>query len=110
MGLKEVGFGAGGGSGSDGDGARSIRTIVPHELDRVDEEHKDWIARQGQQGQGQAEPRPNKEEKEKNRRRRVKLGRTRTPEPMGLGMAHLLIKDDEEPRCQLSPRSYSVIG
>ena len=31
------------------DGARSIRTIVPHELERVDEEDKDQIAGQEQQ-------------------------------------------------------------
>ena len=102
-GLKEGGFSGGGDNGS-GD-ARSICTIVLHELDRVDKE--DEIARQEQQ-----EPRPDneEEEEEEERRRRVKLGRPRIPETMGLWMIHLPMEDDEEPRRRSSPRSYSVIN
>lgn len=68
----------------DDDDARSIGTVVPHELERVEEEEEDQMARQQQQ-----------EDKER-RRRRAELGRPRMPEPMGLGMN--LPEDDEEPR------------
>lgn len=40
---------------------------------------------------------------------RVELGRPRTPEPMGLGMTHIPMEDDEEPRRRSSPRSYPVV-
>ena len=77
--------GSGGGYGEDDDGARSIRTIVPYELERVDEEE---------------------DEEEERRRQRIKLGRLRTPEPMSLGTTH---EDDKEACCRSSPWPYSVI-
>src|ERR1700691_1309904 len=43
------------------------------------------------------------------RRRRVELGSQRTPGPMGLGMTHISMEDDEEPRRRSSARSYFVI-
>jgi hypothetical protein len=55
--------GAGGGNGSDRDDARSIRIIVPHELDRVDEENGDRIARQEQQQEQQRKPWPDKDKR-----------------------------------------------
>jgi hypothetical protein len=85
-------FGTAGGT-SDDDDARCIRTIVPHELERVEEEDEDQISKQEQQ-----------DEDEESRTRRVELGRPRTPEPMSLGMAH----DEEDIARSSSPRQ-SVI-
>ena len=62
----------------DDDDARSIATVVPHELERVEEEDEEQIAAE--------------EEEEERRRRRDELGRPRTPEPTGMGMS----EDDEE--------------
>ena len=85
---------------------RSIRTIVPHELECVEEEDEDQIARQEQQRDQQEED----EDQEERRQRGVELGRPRTPEPMGLGMMHLPLEDDEDPHRESSPlRSPSVI-
>ena len=69
--------------GGDGDDdARSIRTIVPHGLEWVNEEDEDQIAGQEQQRQerqeGEQQPRP----EETERRRRVELGRPKTTEPV----------------------------
>jgi hypothetical protein len=85
-------FGTAGGT-SDDDDARCIRTIVPHELERVEEEDEDQISKQEQQ-----------DEDEESRTRRVELGRPRTPEPMSLGMTH----DEEDIARSSSPRQ-SVI-
>ncbi|KAF9218840.1 hypothetical protein BS17DRAFT_790524 [Gyrodon lividus] len=63
----------------DDDDASSIHTIVPHELERVDEEDEDQLV-------------PEEEDDEDRRRRREELGRPRTPEPTGMGM----VEDDEE--------------
>ncbi|CCM06360.1 uncharacterized protein FIBRA_08617 [Fibroporia radiculosa] len=63
---------------SDDDDARSIDTVVPHELERVDEEDEEQIAAE--------------EEEEERRRRRDELGRPGTPEPTGMGMG----EDDDE--------------
>ncbi|EED77677.1 predicted protein [Postia placenta Mad-698-R] len=57
----------------DDDDAHSVSTIVPHELDRVDEEDEEQLAAE--------------EEEEQRRRRRDELGRPRTPEPTGMGMS-----------------------
>lgn len=62
----------------DDDDVRSIATIVPHELERVEEEDEEAAAL--------AEA----AEDEERRRRREELGRPRTPEPTGMGM-----EDDE---------------
>ncbi|TFK86123.1 hypothetical protein K466DRAFT_600587 [Polyporus arcularius HHB13444] len=56
---------------SDDDDARSVSTVVPHELEPVDEEDEEQIAA---------------EEEEERRRRREELGRPRTPEPTGMGI------------------------
>ena len=53
----------------DDDGSRSIRTIVPHELERVEEEDEKRMATQED------------EEEEERRARRVKLGRPRNLSP-----------------------------
>ena len=63
-----------GGDYSDDDDARSIATVVPHELERVDEVDEEQIAA----------------EEEEERRRRSDEVRPRTPEPTGMGM------DDDE--------------
>ena len=80
--------------------------IVPHELERIEEEDEDQIARQEQQRDQQEDHK----DQEEGRRRGVELGRPRTPEPMGLGMTHLPLEDDEDPHRESSPlRSPSVI-
>lgn len=61
----------------DDDDTSSIHTVVPHTLERVDEEDEDQLMNE-------------EEEDEDRRRRREELGRPRTPEPTGMGM------DDEE--------------
>jgi hypothetical protein len=79
---------------NDDDDARSINTIVPHELDRVDEEDEDQLAAE-------------EEEEEHRRQRREELGRPRTPEPTGLGMS----EEDYEPhqtRLLSAPRRRSL--
>jgi chromatin segregation and condensation protein Rec8/ScpA/Scc1 (kleisin family) len=87
----------------DHDGARSIRTIVPHELERVEEEDEDQLVEQEER---QEQPGEEEDEEEERRRQRVKLVRPRTPERTSLGMTH---EDDEEPRRWSSPWPYSVI-
>ena len=74
----------------DDDDASSIHTIVPHELERVDEEDEDQLVNE-------------EEEDEDRRRRRDELGRPRTPEPTGMGM-----DDDESPSTKRRHRSSSA--
>ncbi|EKM56851.1 uncharacterized protein PHACADRAFT_254197 [Phanerochaete carnosa HHB-10118-sp] len=62
---------------SDDDDARSISTVVPHELERVDEEDEESLAA----------------DEEAERRQRQDEMRPRTPEPTGMGMH----EDDDEP-------------
>ena len=59
--------------GGDDDDARSIATVTPHELERVEEEDEEQLAAE-------------EEEEEERQRRRDELGRPRTPEPTGMGM------------------------
>jgi hypothetical protein len=51
--LEEGGFGAGGRDDSDDNDARSIRTIVSHGLERVDDGNLDQVARPEQQHEPQ---------------------------------------------------------
>jgi len=95
--------------GSDDDDARSIRTIVPHGLERVEEEDEDQMARQGQEQQQKQHHDEEDDEGEERRRRRVELARPRTPEPMGLGMSHIPLEDDDEPRRRSSPIPSAVL-
>jgi hypothetical protein len=71
--------------------ARSVATIVPHELERVAEEDKEQIGEAGAALNELFEvPWLKVPVLEEDRRtRKVELGRPRTPEPMGLGMTHL---------------------
>ena len=62
---------------SDDEDSRSINTVVPHELERVDEEDEEQLAA---------------EEEEEERRNRRDEVRPRTPEPTGMGMS----EDDDE--------------
>ncbi|KAG6329928.1 hypothetical protein ID866_9162 [Astraeus odoratus] len=71
----------------DDDDASSIHTIVPHELERVEEEDEDQLVTED-------------EDDEDRRRRREELGRPRTPEPTGMGM-----DDDESPNAKRHHRS-----
>ncbi|GJE86722.1 FHA and PRK00409 domain-containing protein [Phanerochaete sordida] len=67
---------------SDDDDARSIATVVPHELERVDEEDEESLAA----------------DEEAERRHRQDELRPRTPEPTGMGMH----EDDDEPSASSS--------
>lgn len=71
----------------DDDDASSIHTIVPHELERVEEEDEDQLVSE-------------EDDDEDRRRRRDELGRPRTPEPTGMGM-----DDDESPSAKRRLRS-----
>ena len=59
--------------GGNDDDARSIATVTPHELERVEEEDEEQLAAE-------------EEEEEERQRRRDELGQPRTPEPTGMGM------------------------
>ncbi|KAI0937681.1 hypothetical protein AcV7_003649 [Taiwanofungus camphoratus] len=77
---------------SDDDDARSISTVVPHELERVDEEDEEQLAA---------------EEEEERRQRRDEM-RPRTPEPTGMGMTEdddEHEQDHEDRRLEQSPHS-----
>lgn len=71
------------GESDDDDDARSIATVTPHELERVEEEDEEQLHL--------AEAEENNDDRSC---RRAELGRPRTPEPSSLG----IIEDDEEPR------------
>ncbi|KIM89700.1 hypothetical protein PILCRDRAFT_812506 [Piloderma croceum F 1598] len=71
---------------SDVNDARSIRTVVPRELERVDEDDENQMVRQEEQQQHHVQ---RHEEGEEERRRRVEIVRPWTPQPMTLGMSHL---------------------
>ncbi|KAK7018655.1 hypothetical protein VNI00_018341 [Paramarasmius palmivorus] len=94
-------------SDDDGDDSRSIATITPHELERVDEEDEDAVMAEEELEHEDEEEEtaltsrhqvdeldmdessrdPDREESDEERRlRREELGRPRTPEPTGLGM------------------------
>ncbi|KAF8548614.1 hypothetical protein OG21DRAFT_1560880 [Imleria badia] len=77
----------------DDDDASSIHTIVPHGLERVDEEDEDQLAIED-------------DDEEERRRRRDELGRPRTPEPTGMGMVE---DDDESPNTKRRHRSSSPL-
>ena len=90
----------------------SVCTIVPHELESVEEGDEEQMAkRQQQPRQEEEEEGDEEEEQEETRRRRADLARPRTPEPTGLGMTthHLTLEDDEEPRQQQPSSSNSTI-
>lgn len=72
------------------DDTSSIHTIVPHELERVDEEDEDQLVNE-------------EEYDEDRRRRREELGRPRTPEPTGMGM-----DDDDSPNTKRRHRPSSA--
>ena len=65
---------------SDDDDARSIVTVIPHELERVEEEDEEQLHLA-------------EESDEDRSRRRAELGRPRTPEPSSLG----ILEEDEVP-------------
>ncbi|KAF8881790.1 hypothetical protein BD779DRAFT_1473265 [Infundibulicybe gibba] len=100
----------------DDDDARSVNTIVPHELERVEEEDEEQIASaeaeeekfHSRQREEPDEEDPDSEAEEERRQRRDELGRPRTPEPNHMGMRD----DDYEPRHRsstlLAPRRHSA--
>jgi hypothetical protein len=90
-------FGGGGRSDDDNVGSASI---VPHELERIEEEVEEQMA--GQERQRQQE--------DERWRRWVSQAQPSTREPMGLGITHHLpLEDDEEPHRQpSSPDSSSL--
>ncbi|KAF8063539.1 hypothetical protein FPV67DRAFT_1585724 [Lyophyllum atratum] len=83
----------------DDDDARSIATVIPHELERVEEENEEELAAEAQEQESREEEEHEKdqghedqqeeeleEDEEERRRRNDELGRPRTPEPTNLGM------------------------
>lgn len=85
--------------GQDDEDASSIRTITPHELERVEEEDE-------------SEEQDESEEDRERAQRREELGRPRTPEPSGMGMdedevVHARASDAEPSTSRPRPRSPS---
>ncbi|KAG6839549.1 hypothetical protein C0991_001581, partial [Blastosporella zonata] len=94
------------------DDARSIATIMPHELDRVEEEDEEQLAAAEASSSSHEEERSSTPEEdlslhdreaalearaledEQERRRLSELGRPRTPEPTNLGMRSTLANGD----------------
>ena len=72
----------------------------------MEEEDEDQIARQEQQ---QKQHHEEDDKGEERRRLRVELRRPWTSEPMGLGMSHILLEDDDEPRRRSSPILSAVL-
>ncbi|KAG6850355.1 hypothetical protein H0H93_014309 [Arthromyces matolae] len=82
----------------DDDDARSVATLVPHELERVDEEDEEQLAAEAQSEETSRPEALNENEREalleqealqdeeERRRRNDELGRPRTPEPTNLGL------------------------
>jgi hypothetical protein len=94
------GFCSGSGVGSeDDDNARSVRIILPHWLERVDQEDEEQFTRQQQEHEWQ--------EDEARRRRTIELGRLRTPEPKGLAMTHS--QEDIAHSSSLPSSGYSTV-
>jgi len=102
-----------GGETDDDDDARSINTVVPHELDPVEEEDEDQLALAAQdelalEHEDEGEPDGEEEDEEEDRRRRrEELGRPRTPEPTGMGMGIHGMDDYESRRLLAAPRRHS---
>ncbi|KAG2098915.1 uncharacterized protein F5147DRAFT_712676 [Suillus discolor] len=85
--------------GQDDDDGSSIRTITPHELERVEEEDE-------------SEEQDESEEDRERAQRREELGRPRTPEPSGMGMdedelMHARASETEPSTSRSRPRSPS---
>ncbi|KIK33313.1 hypothetical protein CY34DRAFT_18449 [Suillus luteus UH-Slu-Lm8-n1] len=85
--------------GQDDEDTSSIRTITPHELERVEEEDE-------------SEEQDESEEDRERAQRREELGRPRTPEPSGMGMdedevVHARASDAEPSTSRPRPRSPS---
>ncbi|EMD31989.1 hypothetical protein CERSUDRAFT_144523 [Gelatoporia subvermispora B] len=80
---------------SDDDDARSVATVVPHELERVDEEDEEQLAAEA-------------EEEDQRRQRRDELERERpkTPEPTGIGMS----EDDDEHEAESAEEAHGQQG
>ncbi|KAF9524321.1 hypothetical protein CPB83DRAFT_861384 [Crepidotus variabilis] len=85
----------------DDDDARSISTVMAHELERVDEEDEEQLAREEEQDHEQVDEvesvRPLEDvtaetraadEAEERRQEDLNVGRPRTPEPSRLGLLH----------------------
>ena len=81
-------------------------TLVPHELDPVEEEDVDQLVLAAQEELGlehEDEGEPGGEEEDR-RRRREQLGRLRTPEPTGMGMGIHGMDDYKSRRLLAAPR------
>ncbi|OCH86578.1 hypothetical protein OBBRIDRAFT_761124 [Obba rivulosa] len=77
---------------SDDDDARSVGTVVPHELERVDEEDEEQLAAE--------------DEEEDRRRRRDEFERPKTPEPTGIGMS----EDDDDHEAESANEAHREQG
>ncbi|KAJ8091227.1 hypothetical protein PM082_004203 [Marasmius tenuissimus] len=82
------------GDEDDVDDSRSVATVVPHELERVEEEDEEEATNEEEESPHhvdeldieESSTQEEEEDDEERRRRREELGRPRTPEPTGLGM------------------------
>ena len=95
------------------DDARSMSTVVPHELERVEEEDEDQITDKERMEREDGKLSENKEhedelleseEEERERRREdLGLGRPRTPEPTRMGMDYPSLLSSAPQRSMTSP-------
>lgn len=78
------------GHGDDDDDARSINTVVPHELERVDEEDEEQLAEEERRHREHEEAEREEEHEALERERQhtdlESMGRPRTPEPIRMGL------------------------
>ena len=94
------------------DDARSMSTVVPHELERVEEEDEDQMAEEERMGREDKLSENEKheddllesEEEERERRREdLGLGRPRTPEPTRMGLDYPSLLSSAPRRSMTSP-------
>lgn len=78
------------GHGDDDDDSRSINTVVPHELERVDEEDEEQLAEEERRHREHEEAEREAEHEALERERQhtdlETMGRPRTPEPIRMGL------------------------
>jgi hypothetical protein len=78
------------GHGDDDDDSRSINTVVPHELERVDEEDEEQLAEEERRHRDHEEAEREEEHEALERERQhtdlESMGRPRTPEPIRMGL------------------------
>ncbi|KAF8629365.1 hypothetical protein AX17_005661 [Amanita inopinata Kibby_2008] len=89
----------------DDDDARSVATVVPQELERIDEEDEEHVEAEQYIEESEIQEQELETEEEKHRRRE-ELGRPKTPEPTNLGLS-VATSNDQLSSSQLSLPSSS---